>query len=502
MKSKHIIKNHVRFKGEFKKEFKDEFPGRDLAEFIAERLRQKNYAVNSVEYEEPWFSVNVVSGSIEYPLMVSHSAMEDDYWEVSCPRTLGFFARLRGKSEDAELQNVVNALDEILQDEETITDVKWYGDYLDLTDGYVREAGAKRLSIVGKYLYKLFLPLCLTGWVLALIGGVLHGKESLLLRIGTIMFLLPIVVWFGLMVINFSWALIDDIKQSYRRGLKKKWLRWFFVLAIIAMLVVPFLLGLLDIPSVDKFMPSIEKFVFGLMALLLFCGMLFGLFCSVLSDAQKQKERKKKIFLVAGLISILLGLTGFFGCFFAAFGLLKWIPENVEFPLAGVAGIDVNREGNLFVACEDYSRVQVYNSKGEFVRGWFLDDAGGIDLKIRVNDENELEVAVYAGRKIDVFGEDGKLLETKKYNEDDTAFFDSFEQKGKHLFDESTGLQYDVEGWVFPKIIQTGPDGKMKIGKNAIYLFPFQGPCQGWVMAAIGMFFIVRAEKKKKKKRP
>ena len=41
MKSKHIIKNHVRFKGEFKKEFKDEFPGRDLAEFIAEDKNMK-----------------------------------------------------------------------------------------------------------------------------------------------------------------------------------------------------------------------------------------------------------------------------------------------------------------------------------------------------------------------------------------------------------------------------------------------------------------------------
>ena len=53
MKSKHIIKNHVRFKGEFKKKFKDEFPCRDLAEFIAGQLRQKNCIVNSVEYEEP-----------------------------------------------------------------------------------------------------------------------------------------------------------------------------------------------------------------------------------------------------------------------------------------------------------------------------------------------------------------------------------------------------------------------------------------------------------------
>jgi hypothetical protein len=41
MKSKHTIKNHARFKGDFKKDVKGEIDGRDLAEFIAEQLRQK-----------------------------------------------------------------------------------------------------------------------------------------------------------------------------------------------------------------------------------------------------------------------------------------------------------------------------------------------------------------------------------------------------------------------------------------------------------------------------
>ena len=276
MKSKHIIKNHVRFKGEFKKEFKDEFPGRDLAEFIAEKVRQKNCVVNSVEYTEPWFTVNVVSGEIEYPLMVSHSAMEEDYWEISCPHTLRFFARLRGKSEDAELQNLVNTLDEILQDEKTITDIKWFSDYSDLADDYVQEPGAKRLSIVGKYLYKLALPLCLTGLILALIGGIRNGKESLLLRIGTIMFLFPIVSYFGLIAINFLWALIADIRKTHREGSKKKWLTWFVYIAIIAMLVVPFMLGILRIPSVDKIMPVIQKGFFRLAVLVLFVFFLIN----------------------------------------------------------------------------------------------------------------------------------------------------------------------------------------------------------------------------------
>lgn len=501
MKSKHIIKNHVRFKGAFKKEFKDEFPGRDLAEFIAEQLRQKNYVVNSVEYEELWFTVNVLSGSIEYPLMVSRSAMKEDYWEISCQRTLRFFARLCGKSEDTEMQNLVNTLDEILQDEKTITDIKWYSDYSDLTDDYVQKPVAKRLNVVSKYLEKLFLPLCVTGWILALVGGIRSGKESLLLRIGAIIFLLPIGSYFCLIVLNFLWALIDDIRESYQKGKKKKWLRWFVYLAIIAMLVGPFFLGLSRIPSVERVMPTIIKYVLRFCILLLYCGILFGLFFGILSDVQKQKVRKKKILLVVGMIFILFGVTGFFSVFFSALDMLRWIPGNIELPLAGIDGIDVNREGKLFVASKYYNRIQVYNTNGDFIRGWFLNNTGSIYLKIRINDNNKVEVASLRGSKIDVFDENGKLIKTRKFDEDDTDFFDSFEQKGKHLFDKLRRCHYDVEGWVFQGIIQTVPDGKKKIGKNAFYLFPFQGPFQGWATAIFGGFLITRAEKKKKKKR-
>lgn len=201
------------------------------------------------------------------------------------------------------------------------------------------------------------------------------------------------------------------------------------------------------------------------------------------------------------MIFILFGLTGFFSAGFSALDMLRWIPGNIELPLAGIDGIDVNREGNLFVASSRYSRIQVYNPKGDFVRGWFLNNTDGIYLKIRINDNNKVEVAALRGRKIDVFDKNGKLIKTRKFDEDDTDFFDSFEQKGKHLFDKPRRCHYDVEGWVFPGIIQTGPEGKKKIGKNAFYLFPFQGPFQGWVTVVIGGFFIAWAEKKTKKKR-
>ena len=495
------INNHVRFKGGFKKKLKDEFPGRDLAEYIADHFRQKDFAVDSVEYTEPWFTVNVLSGSIEYPLMVSHSAMEEDFWEISCPRTLGFFARLRGKSEDAELQSLVDVLDDILQDDETITDVKWFSDYEDLTDDYIKKPATKHLATFGKYLEKVVWPVCATGWVLGLIGGISGGKESILLRIGTIMFLLPFALFFGFIALKFIVALISDIKDSHRKRSKKKWFRWFIYCLIISAMVLPFFLGYFDVIP-DWMEPLIERIFWAAMGLLMFCGMLFCLFCIVVSDIQKQKEIKKKAILSIGSILIFFGILGFIGGgFLSSAGVLKWIPASIEFPLAHIGGIDVNKNGNLFVVSSFYSRIQVYNPEGDFIRGWFLDGTGGGLLKIRINDNNKVEVAILRGRKIDIFDENGKLLESRKYDDHDADFFDSFEQKGKQLFDKPRKHYYDVEGLVFPRVIQSGPDGEKKIGKNAFYLFPFQGAFQGWATFVVGLLLIGLAEKKKKRKK-
>lgn len=78
-------------------------------------------------------------------------------------------------------------------------------------------------------------------------------------------------------------------------------------------------------------------------------------------------------------------------------------------------------------------------------------------LKMRINDKNEVEVAALRGKKIELLYENGKLLRFNEYDKHDEAFWDSFVYKGKQLFDEPRKRHYDIEGWVFSEIIQTGP---------------------------------------------
>ena len=194
---------------------------------------------------------------------------------------------------------------------------------------------------------------------------------------------------------------------------------------------------------------------------------------------------------------ILFWIVGFFGGVLSSLGVLRWIPENIEFPLAHVGDIDVNENGNLFVLSRFYGRIQVYDQKGDFVRGWFYYAPSG-EVSMKVNDSNDIEVAAFGHDEIYIFDEMGKMLSSKKYEEIDSWY--PSEDNTKHLFNEPTGMKYDVEGLVFPRIIQTGPNGEKKIGKNAFYLFPFQGPVQAFALGFIGMFIVNKADKKRKRK--
>ena len=430
--------------------------------------------------------------------MISCSAIEEGYWEISCPRTLGALARFRGKSEDVELQAVVKALGEILQAGETITDIKWFSDFSGLTDGYAKTAASKRFTVFTKYFEKMFLPLCWGGCLVALIGGITGGEKSVLIRIGTIMFLLPIVVFFGSIVVGLLWRLVSDIKKNYRERSKKKWLRWFAYLGVIAVLVVPFLLGLLDIESVDRVMPSIQRFVFGFMVLAMLCMVFFIFYCGISSEVKKQSGKIKKVLYIIGFTLLLVGFTGFFGGALSSLGVLKWVPNRIEFPLAHIGDMDIDRDGNLYVLSRFYGRVQVYDREGEFVGGWFYDAASG-EVLIEINDKNEVEVAATAIDTIYVFDVNGELLKTNEYEEIDSWYSEA--DIKKHLFDELTGTQYDAKGLVFPRIIQKGTNGENKIGKNAFYLFPFQGAFQAVGMGMVGIIILNKIDKKQNKKK-
>jgi hypothetical protein len=234
---------------------------------------------------------------------------------------------------------------------------------------------------------------------------------------------------------------------------------------------------------------------------LIFCGgFLCVLIFGFIPEIRKHKTKTKKAVAAVSVTLFFLGFMGFFGGFLAASRMLNWIPEGFEFPLADIKSIDVDEQGRLYTASGFYNRIQIYDANGEFLRGWSVRGFTGGKIKMRIINKYEVEIASSGDKKIYVFEENGNLLRFTDFSKD-RSFYYSFEHNGRQVFDSLTGYGYYMQGLVYPEIIQHRLDGEKKIGKNAIYLFPFQGPAQGWVTLFIGMVLFSRLDKKKKRQK-
>jgi hypothetical protein len=69
-----------------------------------------------------------------YSLLVSYDWVTGTWWEVFWPRTVGFFSRLLGRSEESELRTLALGVDEALESLPGIREKRWYGRYGTVTD--------------------------------------------------------------------------------------------------------------------------------------------------------------------------------------------------------------------------------------------------------------------------------------------------------------------------------------------------------------------------------
>jgi hypothetical protein len=239
------IKQFVRFKAPFSKEINEEIPGRDLAEFLAEKLRQKGLVVRPLEKDEIPPTIIVTSGSIEYPVTVCPSIYIPSYWEIDCPRTTGLIGRLLGKSEEAELKNLTDAIAEILRDDQTITHIKWYRNYPERLDEYVHTSSVKYLRKIAAFLEKLIPCLCVLGFVIIIVGLVIQRKKGWICNTGATIFMAGFCSFFLFIGISYPYQSILRMKETLLRSGEKKFVQWLFLLLVLAFGACFFVFGLM-----------------------------------------------------------------------------------------------------------------------------------------------------------------------------------------------------------------------------------------------------------------
>jgi len=100
-----------------------------FAEAIVAGLRVRGFHAADPEDVEFAHLIKCSSGQVRYEIMIGFDHDDQRTWEVSCPPTLGFLARLFGRSEDRELGDLLRAVHDTVLKDERVAKVRWHPRY-------------------------------------------------------------------------------------------------------------------------------------------------------------------------------------------------------------------------------------------------------------------------------------------------------------------------------------------------------------------------------------
>ena len=112
------------------------------------------------------------------------------------------------------------------------------------------------------------------------------------------------------------------------------------------------------------------------------CGILFGLY------ELRRASLARRMVLLLCYVAAYVSIFSFMYPFIISLGVKPWATRSMELPLGGEIGIAVDGEGRVYLSTGSYSRIQVYDRHGRFLRGWF----GAASDDMRINKEGNLEV--------------------------------------------------------------------------------------------------------------
>lgn len=184
---------------------------------------------------------------------------------------------------------------------------------------------------------------------------------------------------------------------------------------------------------------------------------------------------KTSCFLL-GLILLLLCLAGFiFGILSSTGGFNN---TKFEFPLSDVSNIAIDNEGRIYCGLNFYSRIQVYDSNGKFIRNWYIDASQG-GFVVEVDNHNDILVETYRGYMKYYFSANGKLLKTETIDTLDIS-------RQSQVFDK-LGIQYILKkSFIGTTVVRiTNGIEKPMIG-SPWYLWFIQFPFPSFLLGLIG----------------
>ena len=192
-------------------------------------------------------------------------------------------------------------------------------------------------------------------------------------------------------------------------------------------------------------------------------------------------------------VLLVLGGIGWF----AAFVPIPWAYSDFEMPLGDLEGVAVDSSGNIYCGVQFYSRIQKYGPDGDFIWSIRIGASGGA-FRIRVNPNDEIEVATARNDRFYRFSSKGDLIEQR---ENVHHFFADFGDEGDKQCRGPDGSNYQIRtALLFPHVVRITPAGQeTTVITFPIYKWFVMGPFPAWIFWMSAILILITLDRTKKK---
>ena len=160
--------------------------------------------------------------------------------------------------------------------------------------------------------------------------------------------------------------------------------------------------------------------------------------------------------------------------------------DSFELPLGDLSGIAVDSEGHIYCGLQFFSRVQVYDADGKFLYSVYANSSGGA-FRIRINEDDQLEVATARNDKLYCFDKNGNLVRQLSWV---GHYFSDFGKTGESRFyDDKEDATYFRKGYpISAHVVKRDSTGQENIIiRTPFHKWVFQGPLPAWFIAIPGI---------------
>lgn len=201
------------------------------------------------------------------------------------------------------------------------------------------------------------------------------------------------------------------------------------------------------------------------------------------------KKILKLLFFFLGIIILMFTISSSVFNVYVCLFMHSDIGNHNQVPIDAYEGIVVDSKCNIFIGIPHYGRIQKYDSKGKFIKGWPSRTFQG-SLRMAITSDDNLEVTGPRGDAKITFDNDGDII--KKIDDTECTFFEAMKRKNNNVFFSNDGTIYKIVRECIPYVEKSGNERRKIMLESSLFCKILSYTrCSPWIVLIAIFFFLI-----------